>query len=164
MPSDGPTRFRLILSLLSEAGAEFVVIGGLALQIYGGDHFTVDVDFAFVRRRENARRIADALGPFHPRPLDWPEGLPFVWDDQTLMNMSTITLVTEIGRIDFLAEPPGAPPFDELRARAVAFDLDGHTVRVACIEDLKSMKRAAGRPKDLAHIAELETIERLMAE
>lgn len=78
--------------------------------------------------------------------------------------MSTITLDTDIGRIDFLAEPDGAPPYKDLKARAIPFDLDGVTVYVACIDDLIAMKRAAGRPKDLAHIAELETIRRLMAE
>lgn len=150
--------------MLADSGSEFVVIGGLGLALWGGDYGTVDADFAYIRRRDNARRIADALAPFHPRPLDWPEDLPFVWDEQTLMSMTTLTLVTDIGRIDFLAEPAGAPPFEELRARAVAFDLEGHTVYVACIEDLKNMKRAAGRPKDLAHLAELETIERLLAE
>ncbi len=35
------------------------------------------------------------------------------------------------------------------------------TVLVASIEDLMSMKRAAGRPKDLADVEELEAIRRL---
>jgi hypothetical protein len=141
-----------------------VVICGVAISIFGGDHVTFDADFAFTRRRENARKIADTLAPFHPGPVDWPEGVPFVWDEQTVMSATTLTLETDLGRIDFLAEPDGAPPYDQLAARAAVFDLDGRQVKVACIEDLIAMKRAAGRPKDLGHIAELETIQRLMAE
>lgn len=40
-------------------------------------------------------------------------------------------------------------------------DLGDFHVLVASIEDLLGMKRAAGRPKDLADIEELETIRRL---
>jgi predicted nucleotidyltransferase len=164
VPSSGSTEFLRIVRLLSSADCDFVIIGGLALQILGGDYITQDVDFALTRRRENCRKIADVLTPFHPKPVDWPEGVPFVWDDQTLMNSTHLTLETDLGRIDFLAEPDGAPPYEELKNRAVRFDLEGRTVRVASIDDLIAMKRAAGRPKDIAHIAELETIKRLNAE
>lgn len=95
-------------------------------------------------------------------PVDWPEGVPYVWDEQMLMNSTNVTLKTDLGRIDFLAEPDGAPPYEVLKERAMRFDLDGREILVASIDDLISMKKAVGRPKDLAHIAELETIKRLM--
>lgn len=158
------TEFLHIISLLSRAECDLVVIGGLGIQIHGGDHMTGDADFALSRRRENCRRIADALAPYHPKPVDWPEDVPYVWDDQMLMNSTNLTLDTDLGRIDFLAEPDGAPPYEILKERAMRFDLDGREVLVASIDDLISMKKAAGRPKDLAHVAELETIKRLMAE
>ena len=93
-----------------------------------------------------------------------PEGLPFVWDDQTLMNSTTLTLDTDLARIDFLAEPDGANNYKEMKSRAATFDLDGHTIYVASIEDLLAMKRAAGRPQDVQDIAQLETIKRLREE
>lgn len=157
-------QFEKLIVLLHEAGIDFVMIGGLATIFHGGDYQTKDVDCAITRRRENCRAIASALAPYHPKPVDWPEGVPFVWDAQTIMNATTLTLVTDLGRIDFLAEPDGAPPYEELKARAVTFDLEGRTIYVACIEDLIAMKRAAGRPKDLGQAAELETIQRLMDE
>jgi hypothetical protein len=80
------------------------------------------------------------------------------------MNSTNLTLETGLGRIDFLAEPDGAPPYEVLKERAVRFDLHGREIFVASIDDMISMKKAAGRPKDLAHVAELETIKRLMAE
>ena len=55
-----------IVELLAGAGADFVIIGGVAIQIQGGDHQTVDIDFAITRKRENARIIAAALAPYHP--------------------------------------------------------------------------------------------------
>ena len=161
---ENPFRFEDIVKAVSDAGADFVVIGGIALSIIGGDYVTFDADFAFTRRRENARAIVSALAPYHPMPVDWPDGVPFVWDEQTVMKAPALTLVTDLGRVDFLAELTGAPPYVQLKARAPTIDLEGRVVRVACIEDQIAMKRAAGRPKDIAHIAELETIQRLMSE
>jgi hypothetical protein len=40
-------------------------------------------------------------------------------------------------------------------------DVGGFAVLVASLEDLIAMKSAAGRPKDLADVAELETIRRV---
>jgi hypothetical protein len=156
--------FERILSSLAAAGADVVIIGGVAVILNGGDHSTQDVDFAFVRRRENARTIASALAPFNPRPVDFPEDLPFVWDEQTILSSTTLTLTTDLGRIDFLAEPPGAPPYPELKQRSNSFELAGGRLYVACIDDLISMKRAAGRPKDFAHISELESIKRIIGD
>lgn len=153
-----------LLRVIASSGADVVCIGGVAIVLYGGSHLTEDADYPFSRQRENIRKIVDALAPYHPKPVDWPEGVPYVWDDQTLHGMTTLRLVTDLGRIDFLAEPDGAPPFDEMLARAVPVEFEGYRIYVASIDDLIAMKRAAGRPKDLAHIAELETLKRLGAE
>lgn len=155
-----PEYERVVLEVAA-SGADVVLIGGLAMIALGSSHYTVDSDFAFSRRRETIHAIVRALAPFHPKPVDWDPALPFIWDVRTLLGMANLTLHTDIGRIDFLAEPAGAPPYEVLRDRAEVFDLEGVEVRVASIEDLMSMKRAAGRPKDLAHLAELETIKRL---
>jgi hypothetical protein len=45
--------------------------------------------------------------------------------------------------------------FDECRARALMCDLNGLTVPVISLEDLKVNKRAAGRHKDLADLDNL---------
>ena len=57
----------------------------------------------------------------------------------------------------------GAPSYAVLKDRANLIEIDGMMVYVASIDDLISMKKAAGRPKDIAHAAELETIKKLMA-
>lgn len=118
MPSDPPIDFLRLLRLPAELNVDCVVIGGLALHILGGAYVTYDAGFAFSRRRENARAIASALAPYHPMPVDWPGGVPFVWDEGTVMSMAVLTLTTDLGRVDFLAEPEGAPPYERLKARA----------------------------------------------
>jgi hypothetical protein len=43
-----------------------------------------------------------------------------------------------------------------LRERASVMELSGRSVRIASIEDMLAMKRAAGRPQDLVDIESLE--------
>jgi len=40
--------------------------------------------------------------------------------------------------------------------------IEGETVHVARIDDLISMKKAAGRPKDNNHILELQALKKLI--
>lgn len=145
MPEEIQPDFVQVLMALAEANVDFVVIGGLALGVHGADRVTFDADFSHSRSRENVKAIAKALAPFHPRPVGLDPELPFVWDDQMLQGMTPLTLETDIGRIDFLAEPDGAPPYEVMKERALKIPFRGHTIRVASIDDLIAMKKAAGR-------------------
>jgi hypothetical protein len=49
-----------------------------------------------------------------------------------------------------------SPPFEELRARATETEVLGVSVAVCSIEDLKAMKQAAGRTRDLADLEDLD--------
>lgn len=57
--------------------------------------------------------------------------------------------------------PPGAPPYERLRANASREELpDGLKITVAGRSDLEAMKRASGRDKDLRDLAELHELDR----
>lgn len=58
------------------------------------------------------------------------------------------TFNTSAGPLDCVGTPAGTAGFKELDADATDEDFDGLTVRVASIEDLMRMKRAARRPKE----------------
>ena len=53
----------------------------------------------------------------------------------------------------------GVPPYEELRNRASEAEVLGATVLVCSVEDLRAMKRAAGRTRDLADLEDLEALE-----
>jgi hypothetical protein len=89
------------------------------------------------------------------------EVVPFVADERTLRSVQLLTLRTDLGKIDVMVKPDGGPPYEQLRRRAERVEVGAFGVLVASIPDLLAMKRAAGRPKDLADIAELEAIQRL---
>ena len=100
-------RFEKALQSLSDAEVEFVVIGGVAAALHGSARATWDVDICFSRATINLRRLAAALAPFHPRLRDLPDSLPFVWDEATLSNGTVFALLTDLGKIDLLAEVAG---------------------------------------------------------
>jgi hypothetical protein len=63
--------------------------------------------------------------------------------------------------LDVMQGAAGAPPYTELRRRSIPVALDDLTIRVAGIDDLIALKRAAGRPVDLDDIAVLADLQRL---
>ena len=60
--------------------------------------------------------------------------------------------------LDLLGEIVGGGTYDDLLADSVAIRVFGIECRCLTLERLIQVKRAAGRPKDLEAIAELEAI------
>jgi hypothetical protein len=89
--------FETAVQALVDAGVEFIIIGGWSAILHGSVHVTNDLDVFFSRRPDNLRRLVEALKPYHPRPRDVAEGLPFVWDSVTLANGMIFTLNTDLG-------------------------------------------------------------------
>ena len=108
----------------------------------------------------NLRALGKVLTELRARLSGVDQEVLFVPDERTLARVELLTLETELGRLELLALPAGAPPYAELRQDAARFDLRGLLVRVADIPQLIAMKEVAGRPKDLADIAELDAIAR----
>jgi hypothetical protein len=67
-----------------------------------------------------------------------------------------LTLTTRDGELDLLVDPPGSPSYAALRRRSDVVELAGVSVRIASLEDLIGMKRAAGRPQDEIDIESLQ--------
>jgi len=146
------------LQTLVDADVDFVVIGGWSAIFNGSSTVTNDLDICYSRKTENLRKLAVALSPYHPRPRDLPAGLPFVWDAVTLSNSTIFTLSTELGPLDLLIEVAGLGDFDEVKANSIvvhAFDREVWTLNLPA---LIKAKRAAGRPKDLLALPELESL------
>ena len=171
MPA-GRVRFEPLdaLEVLVKHRVRFVVIGGFAAQLLGSPLLTQDVDVCYARDDDNLERMAAALNELGARLRGAPGDVPFVLDTKTLRMGDHFMFDTEAGALDILGHPSGAPGgFEELDPAAETFDLGTFTVKVASIDELIRMKRAAGRPKDLAAVEELgalrdEIDERAMAE
>lgn len=158
MRNEAPAKFREIYQLLVASGIEFILVGGGAANLLGSARFTLDVDVVYRRETENMRKIVAALAPFHPYLRGAPPGLPFELDLRTMRLGLNFTFTTDLGSIDFLGEIAGGGSYDELLPDSTAKELYGVSLRCVNVEKLIELKRAAGRPKDLEIIAELEVI------
>jgi predicted nucleotidyltransferase len=156
------SKFRKVIEALHAARVRFVIIGGVAMRLQGCSHITDDIDVCYSRDRDNLGSIAGALSPHHIRLRGAPADLPFIFDVRTLQFGQNFTLRTDIGDVDILADAAGVDSFEGLWERSSEMDLYGMRVRVASIDDLLSMKRAANRAKDQNHIMELEALKRLL--
>jgi predicted nucleotidyltransferase len=150
--------FRGLLEALSGQGVEYVLIGGVAARIHGSARLTQDLDIVYARSRDNLERLVRALEGHGPYLRGAPPGLPFRWDVRTLQMGLNFTLVTTLGEIDLLGEVVGGGTYEQLLPHSIEFDILGSRCRVVDLPKLIQLKRAAGRPKDLEALAELEAI------
>lgn len=144
-----------VIRLLGRHEVRYVLIGGLAAITHGAPLVTQDVDLCHDRTPANLERLADALREVHADLRGAEPGLPVRLDAKTLANGDAFTFTTDVGWLDVLATPAGVGGYDDLARTADAFELFGHRVLVASVNDLIRMKRAAGRPKDLLALEEL---------
>jgi predicted nucleotidyltransferase len=147
-----------LLAALRSARVEFIIVGGVAATIHGSSRLTQDIDLVYERSDENLDRLVKALEGLEPYLRGAPRGLPFEWSARTLRQGLNFTLTTTVGDIDLLGEITGGGGYEQLLAHAVDVSLFGSTYRCLDLEWLIRTKRAAGRPRDLEVIAELEAL------
>lgn len=158
---NAPERFdaRELFATLSRHQVDYVTIGGIAIQAHGGQRLTQDLDIAIAAATENLERLAGALAEIDARILG-PDG-------QRSRSTPTASLlgssdqwhfVTVHGALDVITLPAHLGPFEHMRARAHQTPLGDLIVPIAHRDDLLKMKRAVGRPQDLADVRFLESL------
>ena len=151
------------LRLLGEYKVEIVIVGGVAAALHGSLLLTNDLDVCYKRDSGNLERLALALKSVNARLRNAPEGIPFILDDETLKRGLNFTFTTDIGDLDLLGEVRGVGIYEDVAAGAMTLDLFDHQFKVIDIGKLIDAKRAAGRPKDLIAIPELEALREAQA-
>jgi hypothetical protein len=150
--------FRRVLEALTASGVEFAIVGGFAATAHGSAHVTVDLDIVYHRTADNIARLVQALAPLHPYLRGAPPGLPFTFDRETVQRGLNFTLTTSAGDLDVLGEVAGGGTYEAILPRSEIREVFGFPCRFVDLPTLIHLKRAAGRPKDLERIAELEAL------
>lgn len=142
--------FRDMFACLEEAQVEYIVVGAHALAAHGIPRATGDIDILVRPSAENSIRVMSALERF---------GAPVRSHGVTAADFARPGNVYQIGlpprRIDLLTEISGVPTERVFATRMIA-QVGSLSLPFIGREALLENKRAAGRPKDLADVMELE--------
>ncbi len=135
-----------ILAALTDAGADFLVVGAHALAIHGVSRATGDLDVLVRASPENALRVYRALQDF---------GAPVHAHGLTTDDLATEGVVYQMGlpprRIDILTRIDGVS-FDEAWFGRELQVVEGLDIPFLGRAELLANKRTAGRPKDLLDV------------
>ena len=133
---------------LNANGAEYVIVGGVALAHHGFPRYTGDIDVLIHATPENAARVMQALKDFGLGSLS-------ISQDDLSRKDRVIQLGFPPGRIDLLTSIDGVS-WDEVRAHCEPGSYAGAATHYISRADLIRNKRASGRPQDIADAARLE--------
>jgi hypothetical protein len=145
-----------LLRFLHERGVEHILIGGVAVAAHGYRRPSRDLDIVPAPEPANLSRLAQALAALHAHPAELGD---FKADElpgdatraEDLVLGGNFRLETDLGAIDVMQWVVGVDAEDlyaELAREALTFWLDDVPVRYCGLGHLRSMKRAAGRPRD----------------
>ena len=155
-------RFYGALRSLSDAGIDFILVGGLAAIIQGAPVVTRDVDVVFSRASENLTRIL--------RWLERSDAIFRIQPDRKLRpNQSHVAagkhlnLLTVYGPVDLLGTAGEGLGYEELLPNSPEIEIDDSLrIRVLDLGTIISIKEKIGSEKDLAVLPTLRsTLEEL---
>ncbi len=156
-----------LFKTLQEEQVDYLVVGGLALNLHGVERATMDVDLVLAMDEGNLRRFLNAaarlkLRPTLPVPLealcdatqldDWVR-------NKHLVAFSLRSESTGTPTVDIVVRP--AVPFEAMHLNRIEKDIGGVSLRLASIEDLIRLKTGTGRKQDASDIDALKVVSRV---
>lgn len=155
-----------IARALNEAGVPFIVVGGLAVNAHGYGRATQDIDLVISLDPAAVRRAFQALASlgYGPRVPVTAEGFADPAQRTRWMTEKGMTVLNF--HSDRHRETPVdvfvTEPFDFDREHGMALVEEvapGVPLRIVRLETLLRLKEDAGRPQDLADVAELRSLQ-----
>lgn len=158
--------FEPVFRALDDAGARFVVVGGVAVVLQGHARLTADLDLVIDLAPEPCRSAIGALVDLglHPRapvpPLQFadPERRRQWREEKGMEVFSLYDPSNPLLTVDLFVHSP--VPFEELWEQADVMRIGETDLRVASIPHLVEMKRRVGRAQDREDVTRLEEIRR----
>ena len=147
---------------LQKNNIDYLLIGGLAMNLHGVPRMTMDVDLVIAMDANNIAKLASCANELGLRP-NVPVQLEDLADaakrdalftEKHLIALSLISDIPASPTVDIVIHHP--LDFKQAFAKKVLRDLAGTPVMLACIEDMITLKKAAGRKQDLSDITHLE--------
>jgi hypothetical protein len=142
-----PHNYRRMLESLDAANVDFLIVGGWAVISHGYVRTTKDLDIWIEAEMHESRKVIHVLNALgYPTEVD------------TIMRLSVEKSVLRLDHepmgIDLMTSCDGCHWSTAWRRRQIV-ELDGITVPILSLRDLRAAKRAAGRYRDLDDLENL---------
>lgn len=162
--------FLEILLGLIEREIQYLVVGGVALNLHGVPRITMDLDLILETRTDNIHLFLSLMKekgyrprlPVDPAQLADPLTVQDWIENRNMKAFSFFHEKEKFREVDVLLSHP--LDWDSAFARRTLVPFRGQTLNVVDIRDLILMKRVAGRSKDLSDIDMLERVLALETE
>ena len=157
-----PVPYKDVFIALAKNQIRYLVVGGFAVNFHQVQRATMDLDLMVHLENENVSRFISVLGQLGFKPRAPVPAIDFAnveirkkWiQEKGMMVFSFFHPQNQFEIIDVFVDEP--KPFDELFTRRTSIRTYGIEIPVIGVEDLKDLKRAAGRDKDLFDLSQLE--------
>lgn len=140
-----------LLKLLKEDNVTFVIIGATAFPVHGYSRATLDIDIFIKPVKDNAEKTCHALKKFGYDMTD------VSIDDLLSKKLLIRQYILETDIHPFVK----GVSFQQIWKNKVKAKYGKTFVYFASLEDLITMKKAAGRPKDLEDIKYLTQLKKI---
>jgi hypothetical protein len=141
--------FKEFIESLNANNVRYLVVGGYAVALHGYVRYTKDLDVWIEPKIQNAQNVLNALIAFGFGSLD-------ITADDFLEEGNIIQLGYPPNRIDLITSLNGLV-FENCYPERVQVEIQGVLIDFIDIENLKTNKKATGRPQDLADLENLTT-------
>jgi hypothetical protein len=140
-----------VFASLEKHQVKYLVIGGIAVVLYGVPRATFDLDIIIEASPDNAQRLLDAF-------IEAKMGTALLTSPEKLLA-SEITIFEDRVRIDVQTSTPGIN-FETAWQKKETMNYRGQEFYIVSRKDLIASKRAAGRKVDLEDVRLLELDEK----
>ncbi|MBU2053740.1 MAG: hypothetical protein KJ936_00930 [Proteobacteria bacterium] len=139
--------FKEFLRLLNSHQVEYLLVGGYAVGHHGYPRATGDMDVWIAVNESNAEKMVSVLSDFGMPKKALSKKLFLEKDKIIRMGVPPV-------RIEIITGASGVD-FAECYSRRESIDIDGVTVNIISLNDLRTNKKATGRHKDLEDLEHL---------
>ncbi len=156
--------FKKLFSSLNKASLKYMVAGGIAVNLYGIERATADVDIVLQLGKRNLLKFIDVAGKLGLKPKIPVKLDDFIdlekrksWrKDKGMMVFSLYDPKNPFFLIDIFTEMPF--DFDAVYKQRKKIKFENIFIPVVPIRELIAMKERSGRPQDRADVFYLKKI------
>jgi len=150
-----------LLRRLTDAGIQFVIVGGYAGVVHGCSYVTQDIDICCLFSPANLLALQQALADLHPVHRMTPGRKPLSLTAERAARFTNLYLDTDLGRLDCLSAVAGLGDYGKVKQASEPIEVEGMRLHVLTLDALIRSKQSLNRPRDQQALRQLQALKQL---